>query len=561
MTKAMGSRGVTLMAAAVAAACGAGGCAGDDDDGAVADRDAHVGAAADGDQEVAAALSERGTARHRLVAPLSGSVVGSRRPRVTWSGAGSARVDFCRDSACGRVIASVTTSESTARPPRPLPPGPVFWRVRADGRGFHGRRLQPHASATWVMFVPHGEPDVPSSVVGVRLDVDRDGFADGALREESSSLPVDRLHIHLGGHDGLAAAPAQLLPLGEAHGFGRVSAVGDVNGDGHGDVAVGNENGEIWIFFGARGGVRPTPAIVVDPLLDPAAPHLSFWFELHAAGDVNGDGYGDFTAKGRSSYLFLGGAGGPNPVPAWQAGPGQEIIGTGDVNGDGFGDILVAEPNGDAGRRILVLAGSDAGVSTTPLVVMPKVDASLVADVGDVNGDGYADVFVELFIPSVAANVTHMHLGGAAGPGALPDNVFPFRGLPRGDFNGDGFADVVATIAVAQDSLFYTDDAIEIYPGNAGGITATATLRLEEESPAFMGDILNFFDPTQAADFDNDGYDDLPITAAPSYPTPFYDERPSKVFIVRGGADGLATEPALTLSGAPGYGVAFTAGD
>jgi hypothetical protein len=73
--------------------------------------------------------------------------------------------------------------------------------------------------------------------------------------------------------------------------------------------------------------------------------------------------------------------------------------------------------------------------------------------------------------------------------------------------------------------------------------------------------ILNVFDPTQAADFDNDGHDDLPITAAPSLPTPFYDERPSKVFIVRGGANGLTSEPALVLSGAPGYGVAFTAGD
>jgi hypothetical protein len=236
-------------------------------------------------------------------------------------------------------------------------------------------------------------------------------------------------------------------------------------------------------------------------------------------------------------------------------------VGAGDVNGDGFGDILVAEPNGDAGRRILVFAGSASGLSSTPLVVMPKVESSLVADLGDVNGDGFADLFVELFIPSVSANVTHMHLGSAAGPAALPDNVFPFRGLPRGDFNGDGFADVVATIATATDSFYYTDDAIEIYPGQPQGIAGTPSLRLEEEAPAFMGDVLNAFDPTQAADFDDDGYDDLPITAYPSFPTPFYDDRPSKVFIVRGSAGGLATTPALTLSGPPGYGVAFTAGD
>ena len=187
---------------------------------------------------------------------------------------------------------------------------------------------------------------------------------------------------------------------------------------------------------------------------------------------------------------------------------------TGDVNGDGFGDILVAESNGDAGRRILVLAGSDAGLSPTPLVVMPKVEASLVAGVGDVNGDGYADVFVNLFIPSVAAQC-HAHAPGRVQrSGALcPTTCSRSGGLPRGDFNGDGFADVVAAIAVPQDIPFYTDDAIEIHPGDAGGIAATATVRLDEEAPAFMGDILNFFDPSQAADFDNDGYDDLPITA------------------------------------------------
>ena len=89
-------------------------------------------------EKLQAALTRQG--KPRLIAPLSGSVVGSLRPRVTWSGAGRARVDFCRDSACGRVIASVTTSESKARPPHPLPPGPVFWRVRDDGHGFHGRR-------------------------------------------------------------------------------------------------------------------------------------------------------------------------------------------------------------------------------------------------------------------------------------------------------------------------------------------------------------------------------------------------------------------------------------
>ena len=103
MTTGSGRGGATLiLAAVVAAASAAAGCAGDDvDDGAVAavDGDGATDSDADADRELRAALARQG--KPRLIAPLSGSVVGASRPRVTWSGGGRARVDFCRDSAAG----------------------------------------------------------------------------------------------------------------------------------------------------------------------------------------------------------------------------------------------------------------------------------------------------------------------------------------------------------------------------------------------------------------------------------------------------------------------------
>ena len=65
----------------------------------------------------------------RPMAPLSGSVSGSRQPVFSFNGGRSARVDICYDRACAHVIESLYGDDGQAQPDTPLPAGTLFWRV------------------------------------------------------------------------------------------------------------------------------------------------------------------------------------------------------------------------------------------------------------------------------------------------------------------------------------------------------------------------------------------------------------------------------------------------
>ena len=164
----------------------------------------------------------------------------------------------------------------------------------------------------------------------------------------------------------LASADAQTLlltldtpnPQASAY-FGYSVAVGDVNGDGKADIAVGTPaegvgantlQGRTYVFSGANGSLLLT--------LNIPNPQASAWFGYSVAvGDVNGDGKADIavgtpaegvganTHQGRT-YVFSGANDSllltldtPNP----QAGAGfGNSVAVGDVNGDGKADIAVA---------------------------------------------------------------------------------------------------------------------------------------------------------------------------------------------------------------------------
>ena len=99
-----------------------------------------------------------------------------------------------------------------------------------------------------------------------------------------------------------------------------------------------------------------------------------------SAGDVNGDGFADVVvgawgydngqaSEGRA-FVYLGSAAGPSTSPAWTAESDQAnalfgmfVSAAGDVNGDGFGDVVVGAPqfgNGqaDEGRAFFGKVGA-----------------------------------------------------------------------------------------------------------------------------------------------------------------------------------------------------------
>ena len=115
------------------------------------------------------------------------------------------------------------------------------------------------------------------------------------------------------------------------------------------------------------------------------------------------------SSEGRA-YIYGGGAGGLGASAAWAA-EGEQVSGNlgraagaaGDVNGDGYGDVIVGAFYYDAGQtdegRAYVYHGSPDDLSASPAwtAESDQADAYLgysVSAAGDVNGDGYGDVIV-----------------------------------------------------------------------------------------------------------------------------------------------------------------------
>jgi hypothetical protein len=172
-----------------------------------------------------------------------------------------------------------------------------------------------------------------------------------------------------------------------------------------------------------------------------------FGYSATCVGDVNGDGFADlaigapagdtgFTGNPSSAYVYAGGPGGVSPTPVALDSPdgpafevsypsvnfGASVAGAGDVDGDGFADVAVITPSAS---RLHVYSGGAAGVSTTGTTIQVTFGAGnfigMVTRGGDVNGDGFADVVVgvsgeDYFLPGSASGLSATpHLMGDRG--------------------------------------------------------------------------------------------------------------------------------------------------
>ncbi len=209
-----------------------------------------------------------------------------------------------------------------------------------------------------------------------------------------------------------------------------IQVIGDVNGDGKPDIAIGTDNqngtpGRAWVFSGATGAVlyelkSPTPQN-----------HDRFGSRIGRAGDVNVDGVPDIivgasnenvganTHQGEA-FIFSGKTGAlirkldiPPSDAVSGSGFGLAVQGPGDVNGDGTPDQLVDTVNFNGGLsaqgRMYVFSGRDGSLIRHIDDPVPQAGAIFgfqdVAPLspGDLNGDGKAEIYANGFLQTDVA--------------------------------------------------------------------------------------------------------------------------------------------------------------
>jgi hypothetical protein len=288
-----------------------------------------------------------------------------------------------------------------------------------------------------------------------------------------------RAYLYRGGPTGLSTSPTTLVaPDGDGSIFGfSVASAGDINGDGYGDVVVGATGtndyvGTVYIYFGGPGGLAKVPAATIA---GSAGTNARFGNAVAGVGDVDGDGYGDLVIgeprwdaqPAGHAYLYLGSATGVAATPVTFAGPvgaGDQFgyaLAADDFDGDGRADLVIGAPGvlGDTGETY-VFPGQAGGFASTPTITydfQPGSEAATsLASAGDIDGDGYADLIVGVpefeFVPlEESIGAADVYLGSASGLGATPafellgafESAFGFSVAGAGDVDGDGHADLV----------------------------------------------------------------------------------------------------------------------
>ncbi len=373
--------------------------------------------------------------------------------------------------------------------------------------------------------------------------------------------------------------------------FGEVvSCAGDVNGDGFDEIILadwgygifGDDNdGAVWVYAGSMNGL----GMDADWIYESDNPGANFGLSADAAGDVNGDGYGDIVigapgyqkpdwSRG-AAYVFHGSAAGlfqePDAMLRMTTGQGvslfgYSVAGAGDIDGDGYDDVAVGVGDYDPGdgiRRwaIFVYYGSADGIVDDPDIVVPGENAKAysihVARAGDVNGDGHADLIVGdayYLNTQTQEGAAFVYAGSPDGIDPTPiwevrsdqphQSWFALRVAGAGDVNGDGFDDVLVG-AQGYERPGLPDGAAFLYFGSPAGPSfdpdwagyPNGYVQQTEHSDASYGQSLD-----GVGDLDVDGFDDI-VIGARSFTSSADAPSSGVVFVYRGSSTVPAEKP------------------
>lgn len=323
---------------------------------------------------------------------------------------------------------------------------------------------------------------------------------------------------------------------------------GDVGGGG-----VGDENGLVDVGYEIHG------------MFNTVLGNLDVGSLLDGIGDVNGDGRGDilFAADGdtqRLAYVFttgqprtdlrgydienLGGAYGFSIVDTSNDAFGSaeravSVSGIGDVNDDGTDDFAIAvdylpSVGFQANQKVHIVYGRDEAIWSG--ITRVGVDGTPEFDVANMD-------------PSVGVTIDGLWDS---------TNVNP-QVVAAGDYNGDNIEDLAITAPNARDNGLGGSGSTYVIYGQVGGIDPTISIDTLDGTNGMRitGAVSNQFlgsHISSAGDINGDGLDDLIIGA---YRSPANGASlAGQVFVVFGRDDGIGDFDLSTLDGTNGFSMA-----
>jgi len=430
-------------------------------------------------------------------------------------------------------------------------------------------------------------------------DLNGDGVSDiavGATGDDNGGSGRGAIHIMFMNPDGSVDSTVEINDgtvngpvLSDLDLFGAsVANIGDLNGDGVSDIAVGahrDDNGGSTrgalhiinlnaIVTNGNGSVDSTVEINDGTVNGPVLSNFDqFGTSVANIGDLNGDGVSDIavgaifddnggTNRGALHIMFMNPNGSVDSTVEINDGTvngpvlsdsdffGASVANIGDLNGDGVSDIAVGahrDDNGGSNRGAIhiMFMNPNGSVDSTVEIndgtvngpVLSNVDefGTSVANIGDLNGDGVSDIAVGAIGDDNGGNnrgaihIMFMNPNGSVdstveindgivnGPVLSDGDQFGASVANIGDLNGDGVSDIAVGASLDDFKGGINRGAIHIMfmnPDGSGSVLST----VEIDSSTANGPVLSDFDGfgtsvANIGDLNGDGVSDIAVGA------------------------------------------------